>query len=324
MKSNLYYNIIIFINFIAFGFVQPAEQTKQADGTIIASRSPITLPTPTHEVRSDGTSSEPDSSHSHSSSEQLEKIDLVRKLSRSSLPKFKTKSKVHFDQRSAPLSRNYFNRLESILGVLVISAGAYKAYNFFTHRSEGAPITRGGVPTDMVGAAFWGASKLSSIASSGFTVIIAAYAGHKIKNFVDKLYENRFHKMLQPVMQDLEALATYVDERINPLAEGQEFLCDVVEQVTQGQENLADSQKRLIIFINPLIKDHQEEHPTSTRIEELAPELQEIQEQVIHTASQAHNIGLRIDAQKHNLTATDPANPITSKTKYKRRCCDMC
>ncbi len=348
MKSIFQYSIIILMNFTVF---TPLQGSNQSRGQIIASQEakPITkkllqhvrtlsmrhMPLisqendtiPEHHSDHEGSSNSEQLSNSEHSSNH-EKLVLIRRLSQPMIQRPKPQKAVQSENRSEPfqsnmtsISRNHFASLEKTVSVLVISAGIYKLFRFI-YPSESSQAQRSAIPTDMIGAAFWGANLLKNFASSGLSLVLVAYAGHKVKSTVDTLYENKFHTMLKPVVEDVERLAIYVDERTNPLAQAQTFLCDVTENIAQEMAHLADLQNRQGQITRILTSKYQKRHPKNPATEQMHTAIEEIVHEADEVAHHARAITQEIEEQRLQPPVVT-VNPISTKEKSSK-CCGIC
>lgn len=179
-----------------------------------------------------------------------------------------------------------------------------------------------GIPTDAVGVGFWVVNGLREFASTGLMVAVGLYAGHKIKGWVDTIYgsdtDRRITRALNPVQQDLTQLAFYVDERIEPLATGQRFLCDVANDLTAGQNLLVHTQQETSKVVCTLAEDYEARHPNNTKATELTTNAQNITAHATQASINAQQLAQKIKGKDHRNI--DPKNPITTK-ENSSQCC---
>ena len=201
--------------------------------------------------------------------------------------------------------------------------GAYKATQLFHTTtyprqtdSEFAPLRRSGLPTDVVGAAFWSFGQLSNVASSGITLVLAGFVLHKVKGWIDTIYtsdtDRRIDKKLDPIVKNIEKLATYVDETTQPLAKSHETLYATTRDIAQEQERLTNIMQETIKMIEDIVQEDQRKDPNNQKSQAMVIQAAQLTQDITQATDQVQKITERLPEQTQVPTTS---NPITKKEK---------
>jgi hypothetical protein len=188
---------------------------------------------------------------------------------------------------------------------------------------QATEITRSGLPTDMIGAGFWGLNKLSSLASSGVTLVFAGFLLHKVKGWVDTIYasdtDRRINKKLDPFISDLEKLAAYIDEKFKEVDEERTDSYQTTTNIVQDQAKHAQLLEDAMTILEELTQEYEKRNPTDLKAQEIALHANTLHEEITTAVTQAHDVQKTIEdktkQRKENLK-----NPITTKVKPSNCC----
>lgn len=230
------------------------------------------------------------------------------------------------------ITRNQLHCIECFCLFVGTSLGLYHALKpaSFQKRSmltnlsdQPTEITRSGLPTDMIGAGFWGLNKLSSLASSGVTLVLAGFMLHKVKGWVDTIYasdtDRRINKKLEPIVSDLEKLAEYIDEKFKEVNNEQNNIDKATGEIAQEQAKHAQLLQETMNLLEEIAQENEKRNPTDQNAQEIVNRANTLNEQTKAAAVHAqHLLTQREEEQKHKPKT--PKNPITNKVKSSNCC----
>ncbi len=225
------------------------------------------------------------------------------------------------------LTRNQFHLIECACLFLGGFFGAYKAKQIFQSAQVNPEFTivKRGLPTDAAGVVFWSFGKLSSVASSGVALVLAGFALHKTKGWIDTIYasdtDRRIDKKIEPIISDLQKFALYVDEKTNTLLQNHLFLSNTTTSIAQEQENLTNLIQETITIIEEMAQEDQRQNPTNTKNQAMVAHATKL----THDAAQAIEGAQQLTAKLHNQSSQGPTakNPILTK-EQPSKCCGGC
>lgn len=231
------------------------------------------------------------------------------------------------------ISRNQLHLIECFCLLAGTSFGVYCALkptstqkrssliDFDTNTTE---ITRGGIPTDMIGAGFWGFNKLSGLASSGVTLVLAGFMLHKIKGWVDTIYasdtDRRIDKKLNPVISNVSKLAQYVDEELEQI--DVQFVENVktINRLINEQAKLTDLLQEETVILEVLTQDYEKRNPADAKAQEIMEHVNTLHAEVAATMTDVQALQKEAETKKSELPRK---NPITLK-EQSAKCCGIC
>ncbi len=229
------------------------------------------------------------------------------------------------------ITRNQLHCIECFCLLIGTGLGVYHALQPapFQKRSmltnlgdQATEITRSGLPTDMIGAGFWGLNKLSSLASSGVTLVFAGFLLHKVKGWVDTIYasdtDRRINKKLDPVISDLEKLAEYVDEKFKEVDEERTDSYQTTTNIVQDQAKHAQLLEDAMTILEELTQEYEKRNPTDLKAQEIAFHANTLHEEITTAATHAQEVQKTITDKTERKEILQ--NPITKKVQSSNCC----
>jgi hypothetical protein len=245
------------------------------------------------------------------------------------------------------ITRQQLKSIELTLLALNFSLLSYQLYSKCFNKDlslEFSHAKRGILPTDVVGATFWGLDKFSGLISSGVGIVVGAFLYKKIKNWIDAVYESdtdhRIEKKLKPVEESLKALQKDFDEKFNDRdkdfnnlvdhinkAAGRSTVCQnglvtTIQSITEEHAKLTAIFKETIETLEKMTESTEEQHPNDQRIHNVRIGVNALAQQVQVAQQNAEKIKNNLPLQIQE--SADQASLIRQKKEKPSNCCGSC